>query len=146
MKPFVFLIAIILLTSCSIEKKNYKNSIVGKWTVDSMLNYNNGEEDMIRRTNNPNLFIGSNSNPLIFNYTKYKELFIYNKNDSDKRLTTYKILGDSIIHSSIVNSKIVILNKSKLVFQNEFKTIYFDQTKEHPKQIMTYYLTKISND
>lgn len=144
-KIILLLLLIILICSCA-KKNDYEKEIIGVWQTDSILNYENGVEEMIRISNENNMWIGSIENPKSFQYTKHNEFFLIDKANNNNQFSNYKIVVDSILHDkSYFNSKIISLKDNKLVFTNELKTIWFDNSSSHPKQIMTYYLTKKIN-
>ena len=137
------------LLSCN-ETINYKEEIIGRWRIDSLLNYDNGEEHMIRVMDNENLFVGSNSNPSFYNFTKYGEAYFSrtNSNSNQKNISHFEITKDSILIEGEGHYKIVNFSNNKLIIMREIKYISFetmDIDTSKPKQIMTYFLTKEKN-
>ncbi|HAT65927.1 MAG TPA: hypothetical protein DCS66_15250 [Flavobacteriaceae bacterium] len=143
MKNIKFLLIIAIITTSCNKQIDYKEAIIGVWETDSILNYENGVEKMIRLSDKNNIWIGSLENPKTFKYTKYNEFFLIDKANNNNQFSDYKIVRDSIYHEkSYFDSKILELTDKKLVFKNELVTIWMDNNSDHPKQIMTYYLTK----
>ena len=101
---------------------------------------------MLRLSDNDNLFLGSISNPSIANFTTHHEAFFYRKNGSNERFSTYTIVNDTLDCKSLGTYKINKITDRLLILEIEMKLIYFDNKKEHSKQIMTYYLTKLKNE
>ena len=141
MRISLVFLSLVLLIACN-ENNNYEDNIIGKWKVDSILNYYNGDEEMMKSSGNENLFVGSYSNPRYCDFTKHGEAFFYRANDEQKRVSNFEIKGDSIILQSITNCKILSLTHNNLVFQQELKINYYDKSVVHPKHILTSYSTK----
>ncbi len=142
MRYITLIFALALFSSCN-DKIDNKKEIIGIWETDSILNYENGIENMIRISDRNNMYVGSRENPKSFNYTKHNELFLIDKANNNNQNTTYKIVGDSIFHEkAYFNSKILKIDDKNLIFTNELVTIWFDSKTDHPKQIITYYLSK----
>lgn len=147
-KNALYFITFVLLLSCN-ETMNYKEDIIGRWKIDSLLNYDNGEEHMIRVKDNENLFVGSNSNPLFYNFTKYGEAYFNRTNsNSNENISHFEITKDSILIQEEGKYKIIKFSNNKLIIRREMKyisleTLEIDTLKS--KHIMTYFLTKEMN-
>jgi hypothetical protein len=142
MRVLLIIFTLASFISCN-HKADYQKEIIGIWETDSILNYENGIENMIRISDKNNMYVGSRENPKSFNYTKHNELFLIDEANNNNQNTTYKIVGDSIIHEkAYFNSIILKIDDKNLIFMNELVTIWFDDESDHPKQIMTYYLSK----
>ena len=129
----------------SCKERSSETQIIGKWQVDSVNKYDDGEEIMLRLRENDNLFLGSVSNPSMVNFTNQHEVFFYKKDGTNKRFSTYSIVNDTLDCKSLGVYKIKNITDKTVILEIETKMIYFDGKEEHPKQILTYYLTKVKS-
>lgn len=130
---------ICFLTSC--DAQNIGQIIIGQWTVDSALNYYEGNETMLKINSDYNMYLGTISDPKQFKFTKYKELFAGQKEDNI--FTSYTIKDSSIYCKNGVKYKIKSVSKNNLIMEYEVDVIWFDKPVEHPRQILTFYLSKV---
>lgn len=111
-KSFIlFFISILsgnILTTCKQPSKDAL--IIGEWRVDSVKKYDNGEDMMIRISQEENLFLGSLSNPSMVKFTDKNESFFFNKNDTEKNFSSYKISNDTLNCKSNGTYRILTLN------------------------------------
>ena len=136
--------ALIMFLSCSSKKHSFENLIIGKWRIDSINNYMNGEENMIKVDSSENMYVGSTSNRSYFQFAQYNEAFLFKQKDSlNKRKSSFVVIGDSIIFKSLVHQKILKLTDTNLVTYQEVKINFFDNSIEHPRQFLTTYYTRI---
>lgn len=147
-KNALYLILFVLLLSCN-ETINYKEEIIGRWKIDSLLNYDNGEEHMIKVDDDENLFVGSNSNPSFYNFTKYGEAYFNRRNsNTNQNVSRFEITKDSLLIQGEGKYKIINFSNNKLTIRREIKYISFetmDIDTLRSKHIMTYFLTKELN-
>jgi hypothetical protein len=138
------LILIIFLSLISCKKENKAELILGKWKVIEGINYFEGEETKFELNDEYNYYIGSNSDPITFNFTKHNELFWGRKNSIVT--TDFEIKNDSIICKKSSSFKIVSLENSELEIVEKIGWKSTDKDNPISKHILTYKLTKLDEN
>lgn len=138
----------ILFICCNQRSSNYEEDILGTWQMDSMNHHFEGEDNLVRLDNSENLWLGSITNPTCVQFAPFNEAYVFGKQFPKKRdlLSTYKIIGDSIIYKSYDHQRILLLNEENLITSQEGSIDYFDKSVEHPIDLFTIYYHRVKDD
>jgi hypothetical protein len=122
-KLFLGTLLIFLIASCG-SSIDQKETLIGMWTIDSMLNYYNGEENIIIPESDEKLIIGTSDNPRIWCFNNYDELVDYRVNNYEKRLvSSFSVVADSLSFTTRGSASLWLIesvNSSNLVLVNQF--------------------------